>query len=189
MKRSLLVLAVLAIAQLSAGLANAKRVALVVGNDDYTTLPKLEKAVNDARGVGETLRGLGFQVFEGINAGRKDMEAKIAELEAAIEPGDEVFFFYAGHGVALGTENFLIPVDLPTPKPGDEKAVKKAAISADALVGRIEYTAATNGNPDCAPLAGWVLMRSWPIFSRRVGAAGGTAGMADGVGGRNELRA
>jgi len=44
-----------------------KRVALVIGNNDYKNVPKLQKAVNDARTMGDTLRQLGFSVMVAEN--------------------------------------------------------------------------------------------------------------------------
>ncbi len=69
-------------------------------------------------------------------------ERQIGEFEGAVEPGDEVFFFYAGHGVALGKDNYLIPVDMPVPKAGDEKRVRQAAVSTAEIVSRIKKTGA-----------------------------------------------
>ena len=51
-----------------------KRVALVLGNDQYPNLPadqQLRKAVNDARAIGLTLGRLGFEVISGENLGRR----------------------------------------------------------------------------------------------------------------------
>jgi hypothetical protein len=47
-----------------------KRVALVVGNNDYKNVPKLQKAVNDARTMGDTLKQLGFSVMVAENQTR-----------------------------------------------------------------------------------------------------------------------
>ena len=46
-----------------------KRVALVIGNNDYKNVPKLQKAVNDARTMGDTLRQLGFAAQERGSSG------------------------------------------------------------------------------------------------------------------------
>ena len=48
-----------------------KRVALVVGNNDYRNVPKLLKAVNDARTMGDTLKQLGFSVMVAENQNRR----------------------------------------------------------------------------------------------------------------------
>ena len=49
------------------------RVALVIGNDEYVTLPNLNNASNDARGVAAKLESLGFEIILHINVGRRDL--------------------------------------------------------------------------------------------------------------------
>jgi hypothetical protein len=114
----------------------AKRVALVIGIDTYDNLPSLQKAVNDEQAVAAALAGLGFEVITGENLTRREMNAKLAELDAAIEPGDTVFF--AGHGLALGAENYLLPSDLPKPRDGEENLVRDEGHSIDAIVRRVQ---------------------------------------------------
>src|SRR3954451_21599794 len=75
-----------------------KRVALVVGNNDYKNVPKLLKAVNDARTVGDTLKQLGFSVMVAENQNLQQFSETVLAFDNTIEPGDTAFFFYAGHG-------------------------------------------------------------------------------------------
>lgn len=79
----------------------AKRVALVIGNNAYTDVSKLEKAVGDAQAISTTLRGLGFDVITVTDAGRSRMARALVDFETRISPGDTAVFFFAGHGVAL----------------------------------------------------------------------------------------
>jgi uncharacterized caspase-like protein len=116
----------------------AKRVALVIGIDGYQNLPKLEKAVSDARAVGAVLADIGFNVIAGENLTRRDMNRKLADLEAAIGPGDTVFFFFAGHGIALGAENILLAADMPRPGNGEEGLVRDEGYSVDAVIRRVQ---------------------------------------------------
>jgi TPR repeat protein len=118
--------------------AAAKRVALVVGNNSYENLPDLQKAVNDARAVSGALGELGFQVDTAENITRREMNRRLADLELAISPGDEVFFFFAGHGVAIGPANYLIPVDMPQPREGEESLVTDEAQAVDTIIRRIQ---------------------------------------------------
>jgi uncharacterized caspase-like protein len=116
----------------------ALRVALVIGIDAYDNLPTLQKAVNDEKAVTAALSGLGFDVVSGENLTRREMNAKLAELDQKIAPGDTVFFFFAGHGVALGGENYLLLRDLPKPRDGEENLVRDEGHSVDALVRRVQ---------------------------------------------------
>src|SRR6266403_548464 len=90
-----------------------KRVALVIGNNEYKNVPKLQKAVNDARTMGDTLRQLGFSVMVAENQTRQAFSQTLLAFDNAIEPGDTAFFFYAGHGFEIAGQNFLLPTDVP----------------------------------------------------------------------------
>ena len=109
--------ALVAMAGLSATPAIAeKRLALAIGNDLYPNLPadrQLKKDANDATTVAGTLRSLGFEVIVGTNLGRQAMIDKLAEFTARLQPGDTAALFFAGHGVAIGGVNYLIPSDVP----------------------------------------------------------------------------
>lgn len=136
-----------ALVLLLAGLADAvaaKRIALVVGNDDYTSLPKLQKAVNDAQAVSRALQDIGFEVISGENLSRRQMNRKFASLMGMIKPGDQVFFFFAGHGVALGEENYLIPSDMPKPGAGQESLVRDEGYAVSRLVNRVRAQGASS---------------------------------------------
>src|ERR1044072_5289318 len=65
-----------------------KRVALVVGNNDYRNVPKLQKAVNDARTMGDTLKQLGFTVMVAENQNRHAFSQSLLAVDKTIETGD-----------------------------------------------------------------------------------------------------
>ena len=67
-----------------------KRVALVIGNNDYKNVPKLQKAVNDARTMGDTLKQLGFSVMVAENQTRQAFSETLLAFDKAVEPGDRV---------------------------------------------------------------------------------------------------
>src|SRR5260370_27495087 len=73
----------------------AKRVALVIGNNDYKNVPKLQKAVNDARTMGDTLKQLGFSVMVAENQTRQAFSETLLAFDKAVEPGDTALFFSA----------------------------------------------------------------------------------------------
>ena len=102
----------------SAGINDAiagKRVALVIGNDDYEKSLDLRNPGNDARAVGKRLQQLGFSLVGGgvhHNLRRKQMLRRMREFGDAIGHGDTALFYFAGHGVGgIGGDNWLIPVD------------------------------------------------------------------------------
>lgn len=115
-----------------------KRVALVVGNNDYRYVPKLQKAVNDARTMGDTLKQLGFSVMVAENLNRQQFSQALLAFDSAVEPGDTAFFFYAGHGFEIAGQNFLLPTDVPAATEGQEELVRDASVLADRVVERLQ---------------------------------------------------
>src|ERR1035438_8976480 len=87
-----------------------KRVALIIGNDAYAISP-LKNAVNDARAMDAALRASNFRTILVENAKKADMESRVGEFLDMLGPDDTALFFYAGHGVQIANENFLVPVD------------------------------------------------------------------------------
>ena len=126
----------------SPALADAKRVALVIGNNDYENVPKLQKAVNDADAVAAELSKLGFDVVKAENVGQKAMSRAVNELETKIGSGDTVLFYFAGHGFAVDGTNYLLPVDVPEAGPGEEGIVRDASFAATGLSDRLQQKGA-----------------------------------------------
>jgi uncharacterized caspase-like protein len=116
----------------------AKRVALVIGNNDYKNVPKLQKAVNDARTMGDTLKQLGFSVMVAENQTRAAFSQTLLAFDASVEPGDTAFFFYAGHGFEIAGQNFLLPTDVPAATEGQEELVRDASVLADRIIERLQ---------------------------------------------------
>src|SRR6266446_6940602 len=85
------------------------RIAVVIGNDRYRHVAKLKSAARDADAVGAALRRLGFEVFAHTNLDRRGMNQAIGELADRIARGGVGVLFFAGHGVQMGGENFLLP--------------------------------------------------------------------------------
>ena len=121
------------------GAADAQnRLAFVVGNDAYRNVNPLQKAVNDARSVGQSLRQLGFRVTSGENLQWRDFVEKFSAFENSIQPGDTAFLFYSGHGVEIDGANYLIPIDAPKVAPEQQSLLKDVSISTDNLIQRLK---------------------------------------------------
>lgn len=112
-------------AQRVAALNTGKRKALVIGNDVYRSVPKLENARADARAMGQSLEALGFKVTMAMDQTERGMKETLRSFKSTVEGGDEVVVFYAGHGVQLGSTNYLLPVDIAGQ---DEEQVRDEAI-------------------------------------------------------------
>src|SRR5438105_14916087 len=121
-----------------------KRVALVIGNNDYKNVPKLQKAVNDACTMGDTLKQLGFTVMVAENQTRQAFSQTLLAFDKAVEPGDTAFFFFAGHGFEIAGQNFLLPTDVPAATEGQEELVRDSSILADRIIERLQNKKARN---------------------------------------------
>ncbi len=127
---------------LAAPLWAQDRLALVIGNDDYDSVIDLQKAVADAEAVSQKLQGLGFETFQGVNLDRRGMNQRISEFTAQLEAGDTAFVFFAGHGVEIDGENYLLPTDIETPKAGRSDFIKSESIALSDLLDRVRATGA-----------------------------------------------
>lgn len=86
-----------------------KRVALVIGNSNYEK-GELNNPVNDAKLIAKTLDSLDFEVLEAYNVSTKrELIKVIREFGVKRDSADIGFVYYAGHGVQINSENFLLP--------------------------------------------------------------------------------
>lgn len=94
--------------------AYSARLALVVGNDQYANVKELKNARNDARLMAQTLQAAGFELVGGLreNLAGKPLWRAIDQLKQRIVKGDEVVFYFAGHGVQIGGNPVLLPTDI-----------------------------------------------------------------------------
>ena len=88
------------------------RRALVIGNDTYQEVSKLQNARADAKAMGAALQKVGFTVTSKSDLTERGMKDALRAFKNEIRGGDEVVIFFAGHGVQLGSANFLLPVDI-----------------------------------------------------------------------------
>ena len=122
------------------GVAEPARTALVIGNGAYQQAP-LRNPTNDAQDMAAKLRELGFQVIERLDATRQTMRQALRDFEQQLrQRGGVGLFYYAGHGVQLKGQNYLIPIG------GDilrEFEIPDEAVEAEAVLRAME--AADNG--------------------------------------------
>ena len=107
--------------------------ALVIGNGNYDNLSRLSNPVNDANDIAAVLLYLGFQVEKVLNGNMNQMEDAVMRLKDRLGDSKDSygFFFYAGHGVQSGGENFLIPVDANIP---GENYLRNRAVSVQTIL-------------------------------------------------------
>ncbi len=88
-----------------------RRVALVVGNGAYQHTLPLTNPRNDARDMAESLRALGYEVIEGLDLDKAALDRIIHRFARALHDADAGVFFYAGHGLQVAGQNYLVPID------------------------------------------------------------------------------
>ena len=89
----------------------ADRVALVIGNGGYANAMKLPNAPHDAEDLSAALSAAGFEVITGIDLDHAAMQAKATKFAQSAQTATVVLFYYAGHSLAIGEQDVLIPVD------------------------------------------------------------------------------
>src|SRR5436190_2061366 len=87
-----------------------KKIALVIGNDAYPIAP-LRNAVNDSVGMGEILEKCGFEVQGYANLTLDAIERATTQFVGSLRPGDVALIYYAGHGMQLEGQNYLVPTN------------------------------------------------------------------------------
>jgi hypothetical protein len=122
-----------------AGSAQAQvRRALIVGIDSYSEVTPLLKARNDAAAVHGMLVSAGFEADLMLDAGQIELLTGVNNFVSRISPGDEVVFFFAGHGVEIEGRNYLLPSDVPRAAPGTEILVTARSLALDTVIALIE---------------------------------------------------
>ncbi|MEO0555164.1 MAG: caspase family protein [Bacteroidota bacterium] len=100
---------------------NLRKVALIIGNNDYKQQAKLRNARNDAIDMTNTLKSIGFSTVRILDASYEQMRSEVIKFSKKLKNADIAFFYYSGHGVEINGENYLIPVDAKISSPDDIK--------------------------------------------------------------------
>ena len=98
---------------------NRRRLALVIGNDNYSSLPNLSNAVNDSKAMSDALKQVNFEVYYYKNLSKRGMEEALHNFAKKLTKDDVGMFYFAGHGIQADNRNFLIPVGENVKKPSD----------------------------------------------------------------------
>lgn len=107
-----------------------RRIALVIGNANYTNGGVLDNPEADADAVAAKLTGLGFQVTADKNLGQSGMRDLIGSFMSKVRDGDLVLIYYAGHGIEADGRDYMLPVDVKLETPS---AVQFQGIPLDLL--------------------------------------------------------
>ena len=102
---------ILLVVFLPGNLRAEKRVALVIGNADYQHTTPLANPANDARAIAASLQKLNFEVVEAYDMDIDGLSEQLDRFSQKLQGADVGLFFYAGHGLSFGGNNYIVPVD------------------------------------------------------------------------------
>jgi tetratricopeptide (TPR) repeat protein len=109
-----------------------RRVALVIGNSAYRSVPALPNPRRDATAVAEALRQAGFQTVElAVDLDRDAVVKALRVFRAKADSADWALVYFAGHGIEINGTNYVIPVDA---KLDDDRDVTTDAVSYEELL-------------------------------------------------------
>jgi uncharacterized caspase-like protein len=113
-----------------------RRVALVIGNSGYRSVPALANPGKDSKAVAEALRQVGFQSVTLVNDATRDkMVEAIRAFATEADHSDWALIYYAGHGIEVGGSNYLIPVDA---KLASDRDVQFEAIGLEQIMSAVD---------------------------------------------------
>ncbi|MET0877390.1 MAG: caspase family protein [Tardiphaga sp.] len=98
------------------------RMALVIGQSAYRAVPPLPNPVNDARAMAQMLGDAGFEVQAASDLTQNELRARIGDFAAGVAskgPDTVALVFYAGHGLQIDGENYLVPIDMDPKREAD----------------------------------------------------------------------
>jgi hypothetical protein len=144
-------------------LAGQGKLALVVGNQAYQNLPRLANPGNDARGMADALRRLGFEVTLLTDVNTEVFNVVVKAFGFQAKSAETVVFYYSGHAFQLDGQNHLLPVAV---KPDANGAVDGQTWKLDDVISELQA-------PDAQTLVFLDACRNSPIEGR--------AGMRDGL--------
>ena len=104
-------LTLLFVAALSLPALAERRIALVIGNSQYQNVPQLANPARDAAALAQSLTAIGFETDYRANLNRSEFEQLLAAFGDKAEGADVAVVYFAGHGIEVDGENYLIPVD------------------------------------------------------------------------------
>lgn len=115
--------------------AAEKRVALVIGNSAYAHTTPLTNPLNDARDMVAALKRTGFDVVEALDADKLKLDGALRSFTDKLTNADVALFFYAGHGLQVGAQNYLVPVDAKLDR---ERDLEFEAVKLDFVLRQME---------------------------------------------------
>jgi uncharacterized caspase-like protein len=84
------------------------------------------------------LKALGFDVLAGIDLDRPDTSRMFSRLQRKIAKDNVVFLYYAGHGIEIDGQNYLLPVDVPEVVQDEQQVIEDASFSLQRVIDSLQ---------------------------------------------------
>ncbi|MEI8095430.1 MAG: caspase family protein [Spirochaetales bacterium] len=170
-KKVVLMVALLLLASAAWAAEDEARYALVIGNASYDGDAALANSANDASDMADTLAAIGWKVTKLINGDRKAMNKALASFRDAMSGtrNPTALLFYAGHGVQINSQNYLLPVGETFETPDD---ITNDAMSLQTILNTFD---------DAKVLTNIVILdacRDNPFVKKNTRSLGGTRGLS-----------
>jgi hypothetical protein len=111
------------------------RLALVIGNSNYASLPKLSNPSNDARSIAEILQKMGYRTQLVLDGSDQSIRNEFRKFANESKKADVALLYYAGHGAQLNGSNYILPIDMEIPH--TDADIQFAGLKVDDLVNSI----------------------------------------------------
>lgn len=112
-----------------------KKIAILIGNNSYPGSGRLENAINDAEKLSEKLEELGFKCISVLDAKVDEIDRKMKEFKEIVNEYEVGLFFFAGHGVQIDGENYLLAIDTNIQ---DESSCKYSSMPLNQIIDTFE---------------------------------------------------
>ena len=126
----------LSVSTAKSAIPQGRRVALVIGNSSYKSVPALTNPQKDAEAIVASLRSIGFEtVTLASNATREKLLDALRDFTNEAEKADWAVVYYAGHGIEVNGQNYLIPIDA---KLATDRDIQFEAVPLDQVMASLE---------------------------------------------------
>lgn len=115
--------------------ASPDRVALVIGMAEYEAISPLTNTRNDSEALADTLTEIGFDVTRVVDASLSELRTIMKDFSFRSETADLALIYFAGHGIEVQGENFLIPIDA---RPQSNIDVQNQSVSLKEMLAVVE---------------------------------------------------
>ncbi|MEZ5040132.1 MAG: caspase family protein [Saprospiraceae bacterium] len=120
---------------------SGNRLALIIGNSAYLNGGALRNPVNDATDIAAALQNMGFEVLLHTDLNLRQMDKALEDFGKKLKNYRVGLFYYAGHGVQVGGENYLVPIDAKLTSEGE---TRYECVPSGILLAKMEEAATTN---------------------------------------------